>query len=140
MRSMQIGRLALSFCHGSEGKSCREELRAIILPKERLIYAKEGGEGEGEEEEKESKEHSLTTEIYNGLHCKGESNTIKQIHSYSPAHPGREFYICAGNSKRENDNQTRTFIWYYAYLHILIGCFVDDNYLLEYRIPKRASE
>lgn len=35
------------------------------------MYAKEGGEGEEEEKEKESKEHSLTTEIYNGLHCKG---------------------------------------------------------------------
>ena len=138
MRSMQIGRLALSFCHGSEGKSCREELRAIILPKERLIYAKEGEEEE--EEEEESKEHSLTTEIYNGRHCKyNHTNTL----SFSTAHPGRFFYKIAleiAKEKKKNDNQTCTFIRHYAYLHILIGCFVDDNYLLEYRIPKRASE
>lgn len=35
----------LSFCHGSEGKRGREELRAIILPKERQIYADEGERG-----------------------------------------------------------------------------------------------
>lgn len=64
MRSMQINRLVLSLCHGSEGRSCCEELRAIILPKERLIHA-----NEREEEEEESKEHSVTTEIYNGLYC-----------------------------------------------------------------------
>ncbi|KAA8580883.1 hypothetical protein FQN60_013841 [Etheostoma spectabile] len=103
MRSMQIGRLALSFCHGSEGKSCREELRAIILPKERLIYAKEEGE-------EERKEHSLTTKIYNGLHCKGESNTITQIHCYSPAHTGRVFYICAGNSERRSDTHLHSLL------------------------------
>ena len=97
------------------------------------------GEEEEEEEEEESKEHPLTTEIYNGLHCKGESNTITQIHSHSPSHPGRLFYICAGNGESENDNQACAFIPHYGYLHILIGCFVDDNYLLEYRIPKRAS-
>lgn len=133
MRSMQIDRLALSFRHGSEGKSCREELSAIILPKERLIYANEG-------EEEESREHSVTTEIYNGPHCKGESNRIIQTHFNSPSHDGRVSYICARNSERENDNQTHTFIPYYAYLRILIGCFVDDNYLLEYRMAKRAAE
>lgn len=61
---------------------------------------KGGGEGE-EEEEEDGKEHSLTTEIYNGLHCKGESNTITQIHSYSPTHPGRFFYIFALEMAKE---------------------------------------
>jgi len=101
---MQIDRLALSFCHGSEDKSCREELRAIILPKEN-DKCRRGEEGD----EKEKKEHSLTTEIYNGLHCERESNTITQTHSYSLAHPGRFFYNCAGNSERENDNHAPSF-------------------------------
>lgn len=96
---------------------------------------RQGGEGE----EDEHKGHSLTTEIYNGLHCKGELNTITKIHLSPPSLPGWLFYICAGKRERERDNQTCTFHPHYGYLHILIGCFVDDNYLLEYRIPKWAS-
>lgn len=40
--------------------------------------------------------------------------------------------------RKENGNQACTFIPYFAYLRILIGCLVDDNYLLEYQIAKRA--
>ncbi|CAB1446091.1 unnamed protein product [Pleuronectes platessa] len=56
-----LGACCASCAHRLEGKSCGEELRAIILPKERLIYANEG------EEEEESNAHSVTTEMYNGL-------------------------------------------------------------------------
>lgn len=91
------------------------------------------GGGGGEEEE--SKEHSLTTEIYNGWRVKyNHTNTLIFPHTLGDCST-----FVLEIAKRENDNQTCTFIPYYGYLHILIGCFVDHNYLLEYRIPKRAS-
>lgn len=88
-------------------------------------------EREGEREQEETKEQSVTTEICIGLHCKGESNAMQSTNTplFSP---GRFFYVCTGNNESENDNQTCTFIPYHAYLRILIGCSVDDNYLLEY--------
>lgn len=97
-------------------------------------------EREGEREQEETKEQSVTTEICIGLHCKGESNAIHKYTLILPPYPGRFFYVCTGNNESENDNQTCTFIPYHAYLRILIGCSVDDNYLLEYWIAKRASE
>lgn len=64
MGSMQINRLPLSLCHGSEGKRWREELRAIILPKERRAYV-------DKTEEEEREEDFLTTEICIGVHHDG---------------------------------------------------------------------
>lgn len=49
----------LSFCHGSEGRRSREELRAIILPKERLIYANKGERGR-----RTSAKSTLSTQRY----------------------------------------------------------------------------
>lgn len=76
---------------------------------------------------------------HRGMHWKGESNTVTKIQSPSPSNPGRLFYSRAGNRERQCGNQTCTFIPHYGYIHILIGCFTEDNYLLEYRIPKWAS-
>lgn len=53
-----------------------------------------------------------------------------------PRTPGDCSTSVPDTEKRECDNQTCTFLPHYAYLHILMGCFADDNYLLEYRIPK----
>lgn len=69
-----------------------------------------------------------------------ESQIQPHKHSFILFHPLEHFYIGAGSSKRESDNHACSFVRYYAYLRILIDCFADNNYLLEYRIAKHASE
>lgn len=129
MRGMQIDRLALSFCPGSEGESCREELRAIILPKERLMYAEEG-------DEDERKEHFYHRDVqWTPLERRVKYNHTNALLFSRTAW---KILLHLRWKLRKRKRQSRTFICRYAYLHISIGCFVDDNYLLEYRIPKTS--
>lgn len=94
----------------------------------KAYYSTQGAAGvckrERDEREEESKEHSVATEICIGVHC-NHTNTVLLFFT------GWEMVLHLF-SKRENDNQTCTFFPYYANLRILIGCSVDDNYLLEY--------
>lgn len=79
---------------------------------------RQGGEGE----EDEHKGHSLTTEIYNGLHCKGELNTITKIHLSSPSLPGWLFYICAGKRERtrQSDMHLPSPLWLSSHIDRLL--------------------
>lgn len=131
---MQIDRLAF-FLSWIRRQDKQRRIKSYYSTQGEADICKQGGEGD----EDVRKEHTLTTEIYNGLHCKGVSNTITKMLLCSPSNSGWLFYVWAGNRERERDNQTCTCIPHYGYLHILIGCFADDNYLLEYRIPKWAS-
>lgn len=78
---------------------------------------------------------TFTTEIYNRLYSNGKSNTITKLQS-PLLHTLGNLCISAGNQERHHDNQAYTSILSCGYLHLLIGCFTDDNYLSEYRIPK----
>lgn len=136
MRSMQIDRLALSFCHGSEGKSCREELRDFILPEEEADICKRGGGGGGGQRTLCNHRDIQWTPLLRRVKY-NQTNT--PLFSLTPWDLLLRSHWKSRKRKKTTIRQAPSFP-IMAYLSILIGCFMDDNYLLEYRIAERAPE